>query len=329
MRNWLPIFLLPALLLTAQAQTAARPALVQEDVIPLPDTRGRIDHMAIDLPRNRLFIAELGNGTVDVVDLRAKRVVHRINGLGEPQGLVYDAKSDLLAVANGGDGTLKLFSGRDYSLRRTVQLGDDPDNVRLDPRNNLFVVGYGNSSSGALAVVDPVRGVKLREIPLPAHPESFRLQGEKVFVNIPSAGKILVGDLDRGKVTATWALDRNGNFPMFLDDAGHVAVVFRTGSRLVLYEAQSGKEVADAHTCMGSDDLFYDGKRTLFYVSCGSGHVDVFRFADGALSRIFRIGTSLGARTGLFVPELDRFFVAERATILAGNAALAVLKPSD
>ena len=45
------------------------PPLVLERTIPLPGVSGRIDHMAVDLRRGRLFVAELGNGTIDVVDL--------------------------------------------------------------------------------------------------------------------------------------------------------------------------------------------------------------------------------------------------------------------
>lgn len=48
---------------------AAADPLILDYEIPLPETRGRIDHLAIDLKRQRLLVAELGNDTVDVVDL--------------------------------------------------------------------------------------------------------------------------------------------------------------------------------------------------------------------------------------------------------------------
>jgi hypothetical protein len=60
---------------------AAEPPLVLERTIALHDVRGRIDHMAIDLTRNRLLVAELGNDSVDVIDLAAGVVAHRITGL--------------------------------------------------------------------------------------------------------------------------------------------------------------------------------------------------------------------------------------------------------
>ena len=60
-----------------------------EAKIPLGNVAGRIDHMAVDLARRRLFVAELGNDTVGVVDLGAQKVIHRIAGLKEPQGVAY------------------------------------------------------------------------------------------------------------------------------------------------------------------------------------------------------------------------------------------------
>ena len=36
-----------------------------ERTIALPNVSGRIDHLAVDVPHQRLFVAELGNGSVD------------------------------------------------------------------------------------------------------------------------------------------------------------------------------------------------------------------------------------------------------------------------
>lgn len=148
------------------------PPLKLEATIALPNTSGRIDHLDVDRSRKRLFVAELGNGSVDVVDLRSQSVIHRISGLDEPQGVVYVPQSDLLAVACGGDGTQRMFSATDFSSRGAVTLGSDADNLRLAPHGGNVVVGYGG---GGLAIVDPARAVKLKDISLPAHPEAFHL----------------------------------------------------------------------------------------------------------------------------------------------------------
>src|ERR1700686_871668 len=127
----------------AAAQASDAPLLL-EGKIPLGAVRGRIDHMAIDLDRRRLFVAELGNDSVGVVDLDARKVVHRLGGLREPQGVAYLPSGDTLFVANGGDGSLRLFQGPDYAANGRIDLGDDADNVRLDQAANRVIVGYGS-----------------------------------------------------------------------------------------------------------------------------------------------------------------------------------------
>ena len=147
------------------------PPLVLERTIALKGVTGRIDHLAADLARKRLFVAELGNGTVDVIDLASGTVIHRIEGLKEPQGLGYAPAADILAVASAGDGSVRLFHGAELSPAGTVDLANDADSIRLDTRTGNLVVGYG---SGGLAVIDPIKASVVSRIPLQAHPEGFQ-----------------------------------------------------------------------------------------------------------------------------------------------------------
>jgi hypothetical protein len=67
-------------------------------------------------------------------------------------------------------------------------------------------------------------------------------------------------------------------------------------------------------TCGDPDDIAVDEKRNRAYVSCGQGFIDVFQLGDSNPLRIARIVTIVGARTALYDPELDRFFLAVKAT---------------
>src|SRR5712671_2200337 len=115
----------------AIAQTAEDAPLQLEAKIPLGNVRGRIDHMAVDLKRQRLFVAELGNDTVGVVDLANRTLIRTIPGLKEPQGVGYEPSTDMLYVANAGDGSVQLFEGADYAAREQIKLGSDADNIRI------------------------------------------------------------------------------------------------------------------------------------------------------------------------------------------------------
>jgi DNA-binding beta-propeller fold protein YncE len=292
----------------------AQQALALEAKIPLGEVAGRIDHMAIDLGRKHLFVAELGNDTVGVVDIGERRVVHRITGLKEPQGVGYVASTDTLYVANGDDGTVRLFSAADFAAQATIALGSDADNVRVDEAANEVVVGYGR---GALAIIDPKRRAKVADIALKAHPEGFRIDPDthRIYVNVPNAREVAVVDRTAGRQVASWPLHgAASNFPMALDEAGgHVVVVTRSPSKVFVLEPETGGAFAEIETCGDADDVFVQPKRQRIYVSCGSGAVDVIELSEGAYYGIARVPTVSGARTALYVPELDRLFVAVRA----------------
>jgi hypothetical protein len=121
--------------------------------------------------------------------------------------------------------------------------------------------------------------------------------------------------------------DRSANFPMALDSVRHqVLVIFRAPAELGVFDMAGGKLVATAETCGDADDLFADAKRGRVYVSCGAGFVDVLEVEGSTYRRIARIPTVAGARTSLFVPELDRLMVAVRATS-SEPAAIWVFRP--
>jgi DNA-binding beta-propeller fold protein YncE len=302
-------------------------SLQLETKIPLGDVKGRIDHMAIDLPRRRLFVAELGNDTVGVVDLNEQKVQHVITGLKEPQGVGYVPSSDTLFVTNAGDGSVLLFRGADYQAAGRIELGDDADNVRVDTASNRVFVGHG---SGALAVIDPATNGKIAEVQLQAHPESFQLarSARRIFVNVPKAREIAVLDRFASKQTASWPIGNGSNFPMALDESsGRVLVAFRNPAQLGVFSMQDGSVIGTVDACGDADDLFVDAKRQRAYLSCGDGYLDVFEAQGDTYRRAARVPTITGARTSLFVPELDRLFVAARANPGA-PAAVWVFRPT-
>lgn len=321
---------LAACLTVSGAATANSTSLVLERTILLENVSGRIDHMAVDLAGKRLFVAELGNGSIDVIDIQAGRVAGRISNLREPQGVGFVADRDMIVVASAGDGSVRFFRAADLAPAGVVALGDDADNVRIDPATGHVFVGYGN---GGLAIIDPVTRSKLDDIKLPGHPESFQVdpRSERVFINVPDAHQVAVVDLRARKQIAAWKIPGLGsNFPMALADEGKLlAVVFRSPARLAILDTASGTVIQALDTCGDADEVFFDGKRDRLYVSCGDGSVDVVQHGAGAFRQIERIATSSGARTAIFVPELDRLFVAARAGWLSGTAALLVFRPSD
>ncbi len=273
-----------------------------ERAIALPGVKGRIDHLAIDLAGRRLFVAEVANGSVEVIDLAVGKSRARIGGLNEPQGIAWLPAIGEFVVACG-DGTVHFFSGGDNHETATIALGSDADDVRVDDRNGQVIVGYGD---GGLAVIDPAAHRVVSRVTFGGHPEGFEVSGGKAWVNVPDDGAVLALDLDGGKVLARWPTGAHRhNFPMALaPNAGEIAIAYRLPAALARIDTASGKTMAIQGACGDSDDLYLAGRRTL--VVCGAGHVDVV--ADN--QTVARVATRGGARTGLYSPELGSLFVA-------------------
>jgi DNA-binding beta-propeller fold protein YncE len=295
------------------AQQDSDALLVLESKITLGAVNGRIDHLAFDVSRKQVFIAELENNTVGVVDLGSARLLHRMSGLNAPQGVGYVPSADALFVANGGDGAVRVYKGGEFTPVGQLMLGSDADNVRVDTETSRVIVGYG---SGALAAIDPRTRTKIKDIALAAHPESFQISASarKIFANLPDAQLIIVVDREIGGQVASWSTggDR-GNFAMALDEENkRVLVIFRNPPKLSARDMRTGAVVAERDTCGDVDDVFVDEKRRRVYVTCGEGFIDVLDASDYA--RLVRITTRPGARTSLFIPPLDRLTVAARAS---------------
>ena len=308
------VSILSSTLAYASAYASQAEPLVLESKIPLGDVKGRIDHLAVDAARQRLYIAELGNDSVGVVDLKARKLLRTLHGIREPQGIGYEPSTDTVYVASAGDGSVHLLHGEDLTPAGIIGLGADADNIRIDAPSHRVLVGYGG---GALAVIDPAHRQKIADIPLKAHPESFQVepQGGRIFVNVPDANEIAVLDLTTAKQTSTWATKNlRANFPLAIDaERQQVVAVFRHPAKLAAFKLRGGGMTHAVEACGDSDDLFVDAKRSLIYISCGEGFLDVFAAQGDDFVRVTHLATAAGARTSLWVPQFDRLFLAVRA----------------
>lgn len=321
--------LLSAWFLACAAPVFASPQALRLDTkIPLGDVRGRIDHLALDVPRQRLYVAELGNDSLGIVDLRAGRTLQTVQGLSEPQGVGYVPSTDTVWVTNGGDGSLRLFRGEDGRADGVVPLGDDADNIRVDAKANRVYVGYGG---GRIAILDALTRKKVDEIPLKAHPESFQLDAAtgRLFVNVPQARQIAIVDLAGARQVDAWSTQgvAAANFPLALAaEDGRVLVGFRSPATMIAYEIRTGRQLGRVPICGDADDIALNRERRVAYVSCGDGAIDVIDLNGDAMRRVERVATASGARTLLYSPELDRIFLASRASGEA-KAAIWVYRP--
>jgi DNA-binding beta-propeller fold protein YncE len=298
--------------LSAGTAVAQSPSLELKQKITLTGKAGNLDHLALDAKRDRLLIANKVNNTLDIVDLKAGKLLKQIRNQGGIQGIAYAADLDRVFVGLASGGFCNAFDGQELKLLKTVSFNEDADNVRYNPRTHLVYVAHAEK---ALGILDGRTFDVKPDIKLPGTAEAFQLEAQRprMYLNVPSPGEVVVIDTDKNEVVQHYPLKlAGGNYPLALDEANHrLYIGCRKKPMVVIMDSESGKELAGVDIPGDIDDLFYDAKSKRLYASCGDGQIAVLRVADGDKYELLeKIDTVKGARTSYFDAATGRFFLA-------------------
>jgi DNA-binding beta-propeller fold protein YncE len=291
--------------LAAQAPSRELAPLQLIQRIPTPGVAGRIDHFTAYPKRRLLIFAALGNNTVEVVNTFEAKVVHSLKGLNEPQGVLYVPGLDKIFVANAGSGSVNVFDGKTFVLRKSIPLGEesDTDNLRWDEASKRVFVGI----VGGLAMIDAATETHVAKDlkGTGGHSESFQLEkkGSRVFVNVPDDDSVVnVIDRKTGELTK-WGLNGvKANYPMALDeDNRRLFVVTRRPPFVMVLDTDTGKEVARVPVGGSCDDVYFDAERKRIYALGGEGFISVVQQNDpDHYTLAANIPSAVGVRTGIF-----------------------------
>ena len=298
--TWLSAQQAPRKSTVAQRITATEQEkpLVLTEAIPLEGVKGRFDHFASG--GGRLFVAALGNNSVEVINTGGRTLDHTITGIPDPQGVAFATEANKLFVASG-QGKVYIYDAKSLDLMTTVDFPNGADNLRYDPATRRVYVACGNDETGAIATIDSTTNKRLdEEYKLGSEPESFQLKksGPHIYVNLPGLKQIAVINRQT-KSIARWPLTVGGNFPMALDEADHrLFIGTHQPARVAVFDTNSGHMVAALPSVQDTDDLYYDASLKRIYMPGGEGFIHVFQMNDPDHYQLLaRIPTALGART--------------------------------
>jgi DNA-binding beta-propeller fold protein YncE len=293
-----------------RATADEKPPLELAKKISLRGPAGRLDHLALDGNGSRLFVANMANSSLDVVDLKGGQLLRQIPDQKGIQGIAYAPESDRIFVGNGAGNSCNVFDGRDYSLLKSFTL-PDTDNVRYAPRTQRVYAAHAEHS---LTVIDAKSLEVLGTIKLPGAPEAFQLEKASpvMYLNTPSARSVVKIDMDRNEIARQFPIKRaSANFPLAIDEAAHrLFIGCRKPPAIVVLDSESGKETTSVPIAEDIDDLFFDPNRHRLYASCGAGSIMVIR--QGAPDRyevVAEIPTKKGARTSLLDPDFKTLYL--------------------
>ena len=318
----------------ARGQAGAPFKLLQK--IPMPNVKGRLDHFGVDLKGKRLFVAALGDdqNTVEVIDLKSGKWVSSIPGQSKPQGLFYSPNFKKLFVANGTDGTCKIFTGDKFKLIDSLPLGTDADHVGYDPATKYLYVGIGDAKSGGLAIIDTRSNKHIGDIKTDARAGGIKIEKSRpqTFVTLTGATNLGVVDLKKREQVSAWPTGVAGNVALALDETHHrLFDGVREPAVLIVLDTESGKEISRLEGVAGIDDLWYDSARSRVYASGGRGFdvgfVYVYQQKDtDHYELVGKVPTAPGAGTSFWSAQLNRLFVAAPAND-KDEAAILVFEP--
>src|SRR5713101_1488502 len=282
------VFLIGCATGLANSQVGGKQPLRLVQTIPLPNVKGRIDHMEVDVKGERLFAAGLENGTLEVVDLQAGKWMRSIPGFKKPQGALYVPELNKLFVASGDDGMLRVFWGDTLDLLDPIPLDRGPNRVVYEPHSKLVYVGYGGKDAGKdygeVGVIDARNNQVVGSIKVAAHPSELLLNksGTTLFVFISIANQLQVINVNKPQIVSTWHVSSQHPGDAAFDESdSRLFIGTHTPPEMVVMDSNSGKEVANLPTAEGMDGVSFDAKRKRVYVSGGrdlpSGCVFVYR----------------------------------------------------
>ena len=293
--------------------------------IPIPNVKGRLDHMDVDVKGKRLFVAGLENGSLEVVDLRAGKWSKSIPGFQKAQGIAYVESLKKVFVASGDDGMLRVFRGGTLELMDSIKLELGPNRVAYDPNGKLLYVGYGGKDAGRdygeIGIIDAQANQHIGDVKVEAHPAELLLDksGRTLFVFVPAASKVQVVDTKKREVVSTWAVSSQRNGDGAFDQKTHrLFLGTRTPPQMIAMDSETGKEMANLPTVDGMDGVYFDAAHKRVYVSGGRGFdvgfIFVYQQEDADhYESLGKIPTRPGAGTSFWSPELNRYYVAAPA----------------
>jgi DNA-binding beta-propeller fold protein YncE len=324
----------------AFSQEGGKQPLRLVQTIPLPNVKGRLDHMDVDVKGQHLFVAGLENGTFEVVDLQAGKWVRSIPGFKKPQGALFVPELNKLFLASGDDGMLRVFRGETLELLDSIHLEPGPNRVVFEPKSKLVYVGYGGKDAGKdygeVGIIDAENDKHVGDMKVVAHPSELLLNksGTALFVFSSAANRVHVVDLTKRQVVSTWPISSDHPGDAAFDEAtSRLFIGTHTPAEIIVMDSKSGREVAHLPTPEGMDGVYFDAGRKRIYVSggrdlpVGSAYVYQQKDADHC-ETIGKVPTRAGAGTSFWSPELDRYYVAAPAND-KDEAAILVYAPED
>ncbi len=272
------------------------------------------DYATVDSAGKRLYVSHATE--VVVIDTATDKVVGKVPAGPGIHGIAIVPALNRFYITNGrganpdgSAGNVSVVDAKTLETLSKVQTGLGPDAILYEPKNKE--VYSLNHSGKSVTTFDAASGKVSATITLSGVAEFGQADGDRVFVNIEDKDQIDVIDITKHEVVAHWPVaPAEGPTGLALDAANH-RLFAGGGKKVVMIDNKTGKVLASAPICDGTDATAYDPGAKLVFVSCSDGKVTIAN-VDGPdkLTVVQTLETAPGSRTMTIDPATHKIYLA-------------------
>jgi len=288
---------------------------------PLPGFEGDFDHFAVDLKGKQLFVSAEKHHSVEIFNLDGEHT-GTITEVTTPHTLVFDAKKGNLIVADGGDNSIKFFSGTDHRLIKRLEVAADPDAGIFDEKQRIFYIGNGGKAAKVdysyISLISADSMSEQSKIKIPAaNLESMAINpaAHLLYVNMRDKASVGVVDLKTFALQTTWTIPGlNLNTPLQFDSRNNrIFIAGRKPGKFYVLNAADGTVINTLDCVDIADDMTFDAIHRRIYVT-GYGGISVYlQKTPDQYETLSEFDTKHG-KTSVYVPSVDRFYIIHTTT---------------
>ena len=287
--------------------------------VELPGYSGDFDHFGVDVKGQRLFLAAEDHGTLEVFDLASGKHLKTVAGVEAPHAILYLPDANRLVVTDSGAGFTKVFDAHTYQLIDTIKLAPGADSMAYDPAGKFMYVvtggKNGNMAQSFIAKIDPRTGQQSAELKFDTdkvEAMAIEQKGSLMYVNVTGKNQVAVLNKDTLDLVKTWQVaEGTMNAAMAFDEANaRLFIVTRKPYQLIVLDTASGRTVATFPAPECTNEAIYDARNRRVYLA-GDNFINVVQQSGPDDYRALGpVPTAKGAKTAIFVPQLNRLFAA-------------------
>jgi DNA-binding beta-propeller fold protein YncE len=267
---------------------------------------GGWDYLSVDPVTQRVFASH--GGIVEVVDLKAGKVVGQITQLHGVHGIAVAGDVGKGFISNGQSNSVTIFDLK--TLEKSAEPavgGQNPDAICYEPKTQRIFTMNGRSNDAT--AINAKNNEIVATFPIGEKPEACVVDGAgKLYVNLENSAEVIEIDAAKPAVTRRLSISPcEGPSGLAIDTKNKKLFSVCSNKMMVVSDIATFKVVATPAIGSGSDGAAFDNG--LAFSSNGEGTMSIVKLVNGKYETVDTVTTERGARTIALDPTTHRIYM--------------------